>query len=158
RQGLEQVCTSFGGSHRYLLDYFSVEVLAAQPATRRRFLLQTSLLGRITASLCDAVTGGHDSERTLREIERAGLFLQALGGEPACYRHHALFAEALEAEARERIGEDELRFYLSRASYWYEQEGMFADAIETALAAGEWERAATLMERALTVLNHPAMQ
>ncbi len=157
-QEIEHVLGGFSGSHRYLLDYFALEVLVSLPEARQNFLLQTSLLGRVSASLCDAVTGGGDSEQTLREMERSGLFLQALGGEPPWYRYHALFAEALQAQARQRLSEEELRLCLSRASAWYEQEGMFAEGIEAALAAGEWERAAALMERVLTERHHPAMQ
>jgi LuxR family maltose regulon positive regulatory protein len=158
RQEIEQVLAEFSGSHRYLLDYFALEVLSSLPEARRIFLLQTSLLGRVTASLCDAVTGVRDSEQTLREVERSGLFLQALGGEPPWYRYHSLFAEALQAQARKRLGEEELCLCLSRASAWYEQQDMFAEGIEAALAAGEWERAASLMERILTVQPNPAMQ
>jgi LuxR family transcriptional regulator, maltose regulon positive regulatory protein len=155
---IEQVLAGFSGSHRYLLDYFTLEVLSSQPEARQIFLLRTSLLGRMTASLCDAVTGGQDSEQTLREMERSGLFLQALGGEPPWYRCHSLFAEALQAQARQRLSEEELRLCLCRASAWYEQEELFAEGIEAALAAGEWARAAALMERVLTGQNQPAVQ
>jgi LuxR family transcriptional regulator, maltose regulon positive regulatory protein len=158
REEIEQVLAGFSGSHRYLLDYFALEVLSSQPEARQIFLLQTSLLGRMTASLCDAATGGHNSEQALREIERSGLFLQVLGGEPPWYRYHSLFAEALQAQARQRLSEEELRLCLSRASAWYEQEELFAEGIEAALAAGEWARAAALMESVLKVENHPAMQ
>jgi LuxR family transcriptional regulator, maltose regulon positive regulatory protein len=157
-QEIEPVLGGFSGSHRYLLDYFALEVLASQPEARQLFLLQTSLLGRVTASLCDAVTGSGDSEKTFKEMERSGFFLQALGGEPPWYRYHTLFAEALQAQARQRLGEEALRLCLSRASAWYEQERMFADGIEAALAASEWERAAVLMERVLTARHHSAMQ
>jgi LuxR family maltose regulon positive regulatory protein len=158
REEIEQVLAGFSGSHRYLLDYFALEVLTSQPEAQQRFLLQTSLLGRVTASLCDAVTGGRGSEQTLREMERSGLFLQALGGEPPWYRYHALFAEALQARARQRCSEEELRLCLSRASAWYEREDLLAEGIEAALAAGEWARAAALMERVLDFGNHPALQ
>ena len=158
RREIEQVLAEFSGSHRYLLDYFALEVLSSLPEAWRNFLLRTSLLGRVTASLCAAVTAERDSEQILREMERSGLFLQALGGEPPWYRYHALFAEALQAQARKRLGEEELRRCLSRASAWYEQQGMFAEGIEARLAAGEWEQAATLMERLFTIQTHPAMQ
>ena len=158
RRELEQVLAGFSGSHRYLLDYFALEVLSSEGEARQIFLLQTSLLGRVTASLCDAVTGGRDSEQTLREMERSGLFLQALGGEPPWYRYHSLFAEALQAQARQRLSEEELRLCLSRASAWYEQEELFAEGIEAALAASEWARAAALVESVLKGQNQPVMQ
>ena len=158
REEIKQVLAEFSGSHRYLLDYFALEVLSSQPEARQIFLLQTSLLGRMTASLCDAVTGGRASSQALRKIERSGLFLQALGGEPPWYRYHSLFAEALQAQARTRLGEEDRRLYLSRASAWYEQQGMFAEGIEARLSAGEWMRAAALMESVLKGQNHPALQ
>jgi LuxR family maltose regulon positive regulatory protein len=157
RQEIEQVLARFSGSHRYLLDYFALEVLSSLPEARRIFLLQTSLFGRVTASLCDAVTGERASSQILEEMERSGLFLQALGGEPPWYRYHALFAEALQAQARKRLGEEDLHRCLSRACAWYEQQDMFAEGIEARLSAGEWELAASLMERALTIQTHPAM-
>src|SRR5260221_6849708 len=157
-QEIEHVLGGFSGSHRYLLDYFALEVLVSLPEARQNFLLQTSLLGRVSASLCDAVTGGGGNEQAVTENERTRLFLQVLRGEPPWYRYHALFAEAVQAQARQRLSEEELRLCLSRASAWYEQEGMFAEGIEAALAAGEWERAAALMERVLTERHHPAMQ
>ncbi len=157
-QEIEQVLAGFSGSHRYLLDYFALEVLSSQPEALQIFLLRTSLLSRMTASLCDAVTGGRDSEQMLREMERSGLFLQVLGGEPPWYRYHSLFAEALQAQARQRLSEEELRLCLCRASAWYEQEEMFAEGIEARLSAGEWARAAALMERVLNGENHLAMQ
>ncbi|MBO0782111.1 MAG: hypothetical protein J2P37_25105, partial [Ktedonobacteraceae bacterium] len=158
RREIEQVLAGFSGSHRYLLDYFALEVLSSQPEAQQIFLLQTSLFGRMTASLCDAVTGGRNSKQVLREIERSGLFLQVLGGEPPWYRYHSLFAEALQAQAHQRLSVEEQRQCLIRASAWYEQQEMLAEGIEAALAASEWERAAALMERVLKGENHAAMQ
>lgn len=146
-QEIERVLTTFTGSHRYLLDYFASEVLASQPETVQRFVLQTSMLTRITASLCDAITRRSDSAQLLDAVERAGLFLQPLDGAEPWYRYHGLFAEAMQAEARRRLGDEALRVCLSRASVWYEQHGMYAEAVEVALRAAEPVRAATLIER-----------
>ncbi|QBD75635.1 hypothetical protein EPA93_06295 [Ktedonosporobacter rubrisoli] len=157
RKDIEQVLANFSGSHRYVLDYFALDVLSAQPKAFQRFLLQTSLLGRMTSSLCAAVTGYQNSQQLLSEAERAGLFLQALGGEPAWYRYHALFAEALQEEARHRLEKEEWQGCLSRASTWYEQHGMFAEGIEAALEAEAWTRAATMMERFLNMQNRSIM-
>jgi len=65
----------FTGTHRYVLDYLSEEVLERQPDRVRRFLLQTSILERLTGPLCDAVTGDSDGQGTLEGLERANLFL-----------------------------------------------------------------------------------
>ncbi len=146
-QKIERILTTFTGSHRYLLDYFTAEVLAAQEETLQTFLLQTSMLSRMTASLCDAVTMRNDSARLLIAIEQAGLFLQSLDGVEPWYRYHMLFAEAMQTEARRRLGDDALRACLDRAGIWYEQNGMLADAVEVALQTAEWPRAALLMEK-----------
>jgi len=146
---IEQVLAGFSGGHRYLLDYLTLEVLSSLPEERQTFLLCTSLLGRMTGPLCDAVTECRDSEQILREMERSGSFLQALGGEPPWYRYCSFFAEALQTRARQLLSEEEIRRYLWRASVWYERENMPGEAVETALAARAWERAALLMERML---------
>jgi LuxR family maltose regulon positive regulatory protein len=148
-----QFLATFAGSHRHLLEYLVTEVLDAQPKSLQIFLLQTSMLGRLTGSLCDAVTGRNDSARILETVERAGLFLLHLGGTEPWYRYHMFFAEAMQHEARRRLGADALRLCSSRASAWYEEHGMLAEAVESALAASEWSRAAILIER-FTELQH----
>ena len=130
----EHVLATFSGDHRHLLEYFVTEVLNAQPEPLQVFLLHTSVLNRLTGSLCDAVTGRNDSEGLLEAMERAGLFLIPLEGVGRWYRYHALFAEAMQHEARRRLGDDALRACQSRASSWYEHHGMLTEASEAALA------------------------
>ncbi len=110
-------------------------------------MLQTSVLSRLTGSLCDTVTGRNDSERVLEQLERANLFLIPLDGAGRWYRYHALFAEAMQHEARRRLGEDHLRSLYDKASLWYEQHRLLTEAIEVALYARDFARAATLIER-----------
>ncbi len=143
---MEQFLATFTGSHRHILEYLVAEVFNAQPAPLQEFLLQTAFLSRLTGSLCDAVTARQDSERILEQLERANLFLVPLDGAGRWYRYHALFAEAMQHEARRRLGEDALRSLAYRASLWYEQHGLLAEAIEAALAAHDFARAAALME------------
>ncbi len=146
-QQIEPLLATFAGSHRHLLEYLVTEVLDAQPKALQIFLLQTSVLSRLTGSLCDVVTGRNDSERLLDTMERAGLFLLPLGETEPWYRYHLFFAEAMQQAARRRLGAEALGACSSRASAWYEQHGMLADAVDAALAAGEGMRAAVLMER-----------
>src|SRR5215213_6064811 len=68
----------FAGDHRHLVDYLGGEVLAGQPAARRRFLLRTSILGRLSAPLCDTMLGTADAAEQLEAIRRSNLFLVAL--------------------------------------------------------------------------------
>ncbi|HKF38916.1 MAG TPA: transcriptional regulator, partial [Ktedonobacteraceae bacterium] len=132
-QELEHVLATFTGSHRHILEYLVADVLSSQPEPLQEFLLQTSVLSRLTASLCDAVTGRNDSERVLEQLERANLFLVPLDESGRWYRYHALFAEAMQHEARHRLGEDHLRSLYDKASLWYEQHGLLTEAIEVAL-------------------------
>ena len=144
---LEQVLATFSGNHRHLLEYFVTEVLDAQPEPLQVFLLHTSVLHRLTGSLCDAVTGRNDSEQLLEAMERAGLFLIPLEGGGRWYRYHTLFAEAMQYEARRRLGDEAVRSCLSRASVWYEHHGMLTEAVEAALEAQAFARAAVLLEQ-----------
>jgi ATP/maltotriose-dependent transcriptional regulator MalT len=144
-QEIESVLTTFSGNHRHLLTYFVAEVLDTQPEPWQRFLLQTSILSHLSGSLCDAVTECSESEQLLEKMERAGLFLLPLNGSDQWYRYHALFAEAMQHEARHRLGEDALQASTLRASRWYEQQGMLTEAIEAALTANEYTHAAILM-------------
>jgi LuxR family transcriptional regulator, maltose regulon positive regulatory protein len=147
----EGFLATFSGGHRYVLEYLVGEVINTQSASLQEFLLQTSVLTRLTSSLCDAVTDRTDSALLLNQLERANLFLIPLGddGRHAWYRYHALFAEALRVYARERLGEAAIRALIEKASRWYAAHGLIEEAIETALAAQDFDRAAALIEQAI---------
>src|SRR5579875_1452758 len=153
RQQIEHVLANFAGSHRSLQEYFVAEVLSVPPGPVQTFLLQTSVLKRLSSSLCDAIVGRHDSQQLLEALERSNLFLEPLDESGEWYRYHALFAEAMQVEARRRLGTDALRAGSDKASLWFEQHGLLAEAIETALHAEDMERAATLLE-AMLVEQH----
>ncbi|HTP11542.1 MAG TPA: LuxR C-terminal-related transcriptional regulator, partial [Anaerolineae bacterium] len=147
----EEFLATFSGGHRYVLEYLVGEVIGTQSEAVQVFLLQTSVLNRLTAALCDAIIDRNDSALLLNQLERANLFLIPLGvdGRHAWYRYHALFAEALRVDAHERLGEAALRGLLGKASQWYAAQGLIEEAIETALAAQDFDRAAGLMEQAI---------
>ena len=92
---------AFTGSHRYVLDYLSEEVLARQPAPVQQFLLHTCILERLSGPLCDAVTGQEGSQAMLEALERANLFVVALDDERRWYRYHHLFAEVLRSHLQQ---------------------------------------------------------
>lgn len=133
--------------HTQLLDYFISEVLGNQPEPLQRFLLLTSGLPRLTASLCDAVTDRRNSATLLEAAERAGLFLEARDEAEPWYRYPALFAQAMRDEARRRLGMETLDAIARQASLWYEQQMLAIEAIEMALQAHDKERAGILIER-----------
>jgi LuxR family maltose regulon positive regulatory protein len=153
RQEVEHTLTTFAGSQRPLQDYFVTEVLTAQPKPLQDFLLQTSVLSRLSGSLCDFVTERSDSHDLMKALDRGGLFLESLDLTGQWYRYHALFAESMRAAAHHRLGEDELRALSSRASQWYERHGFLGEAVEAALRAQDISRAISLIER-LTGAQH----
>jgi LuxR family maltose regulon positive regulatory protein len=144
---VERILATFSGSHRYIVEFFVTEVLSVQPEPLQTFLLQTSILSRLTASLCNMVTGSTDSERLLESVAHTNLFLLPLDGTGQWYRYHPLWAQALQHEARRRLGADALGECFDRASVWYEQHGMLAEAVEAALQAQVFAHAAVLMEQ-----------
>ncbi|QBD75887.1 LuxR family transcriptional regulator [Ktedonosporobacter rubrisoli] len=136
----------FTGGHRHVLDYVQEEILAGLPANLQELLLQSAILNRLSASLCQAVTGESESQALLEQAERANLFLVPLDEERRWYRMHELFREAL--QARLRATRPELWSQLHRrAARWYEEHGELRAAISHALQAADFFWAASLMER-----------
>jgi LuxR family maltose regulon positive regulatory protein len=119
---------SFSGSHRYVIDYLADEVLREQSPDLRDFLCSTAVLDRLSAPLCDAVTGRSDSRSLLAALEQANLFLVPLDDQREWYRYHHLFRDVLRAELP-RAEQAELH---GRAAAWYESQGNLEDAIRHA--------------------------
>jgi LuxR family maltose regulon positive regulatory protein len=152
----------FTGSHLYVADYLSVEVLNRQPEQVRNFLLQTSILDRMTAELCDHLMARSDSQAMLRQLENANLFLVSLDEQRHWYRYHHLFAELLRNQLRE-LAPGQIPVLHRRAAGWYEQHGFVSEAIKHALAAGDQRQTARIIEQnamaalmrgdSITVLN-----
>jgi LuxR family transcriptional regulator, maltose regulon positive regulatory protein len=136
---------SFSGSHRDVFDFLAEEVLQRQAEQVQTFLLETSILDSLSGPLCDALTGCHDGQRTLERLERENLLVVPLDDDRVWYRYHHLFADFLRSrlgrESPERAGELHLR-----ASDWYEENALVAEAVDHALSAGDHERAARLIE------------
>ncbi|KAE8763917.1 LuxR C-terminal-related transcriptional regulator [Georgenia thermotolerans] len=143
---------SFGGDDRYVVDYLVEEVLQRQPADVRDFLLRTSILGRLSGPLCDAVTGTAGGAARLAALERANLFLVPLDDHRRWYRYHHLFADVLHARLLAERPDDVPGLH-RRASDWYERNGERAEAIRHALAGDDGGRAADLVELALPALR-----
>ena len=139
---------TFSGSHRFVLDYLTEEILARQPEQVVRFLLETSVLERLSGPLCDAVCGRGDSQRLLEQIERANLFLIPLDDQRRWWRYHQLFADLLQARLKQADPERVTELHRAAAG-WCEQHGLGDDAIRHALAADDPEWAARLIERHL---------
>jgi LuxR family transcriptional regulator, maltose regulon positive regulatory protein len=146
RQDTASFIKSFTGSHRFVLDYLMEEVLQRQPEQVRNFLLQTSILDRLSGPLCNALTDQADGKAMLETLERGNLFVIPLDDQRQWWRYHHLFAEVLQAHLRETQA-DRVSELHRRASVWFEQNDLPADAIQHALAAKDFDRAANLIER-----------
>jgi LuxR family maltose regulon positive regulatory protein len=141
---------AFTGSHRFVLDYLIEEVLEQQPAGIQTCLLQTSILERLTAPLCEAVCFGGTAGSglaLLERLDRANLFIVPLDEERRWYRYHHLFAELLRQRLRQTQPEWVPELH-QRASVWHEQNGFLDEAIEHALHSQDPERAADLIKGA----------
>ena len=153
RTDISAFLASFSGSHRYVLDYLSDEVLLQQPAPVQQFLLRTCLLERLSGSLCDAVMEQEGSQTMLERLERANLFVVPLDDERGWYRYHHLFAEVLRRHLQQ-ADSTLIPILHRRASAWYEQHDFSAEAVQHALAMPDVELAARLIEPiALPVAN-----
>ena len=154
-QGREDVTAfidGFAGDDRYIVDFLAEEVLQRQPEHVQHFLLQTSILDRLSGPLCDAVTGQDGGKTKLAALERGNLFLVPLDDRRRWYRYHQLFADVLHARLRDEQPDDVPDLH-RRASEWYEQNGEPSEAIRHALAAGDFERAADLVELAIPAMR-----
>jgi LuxR family maltose regulon positive regulatory protein len=143
---------AFSGSHRFVLDYLVEEVLDRQPEEVREFLLHTCVLDQLSGDLCDALTGRSDGQAMLERLEREHLFVVPLDDERRWYRYHQLFADALRARLSARGGDRAAGLHAA-ASRWLAGNGLLADAVGHAVASGDHEHTADLVELALADLR-----
>jgi LuxR family transcriptional regulator, maltose regulon positive regulatory protein len=134
------------GSQRYILDYLIEEVLRRQTTAVQTFLLRTSILERLSVSLCDTVLKRTGSQKMLEFLERSNVFVEPLDGQRHWYRYHALFAEALRSRLEQTEGKVVSALHL-RASHWYARQGYLTEAAHHAVSAGDWHLAADLIEQ-----------
>jgi ATP/maltotriose-dependent transcriptional regulator MalT len=144
RERRAEFLASFAGDDRHVLDYLSGEILVGVEPGLRAFLARTSILDRMSAELCEAVTREPGAAGRLAELERRNLFTSAMDPQRRWYRYHPLFADVVRAElARTEPGlVAELH---RRASAWWAAEGFVADAIAHALTGGESDTATELV-------------
>lgn len=170
RREQAQSLPGFSGSHRYVLDYLSDEVLRSQPVPVQRFLLFTSILERISAPLCQAVLDedefavwmplestspspieGSRYQEILHHLEQDNLFLVPVDDHREWYRYHHLFAETLRDHLNHAYPQLVPELH-RRASDWFFEHGYLVEAVEHALAAQDWERAARYIHPAADYL------
>ena len=140
--------TAFAGSHHFILEYLTEEVLIRQPESVQHFLLQTSILDRLCGPLCDAVTGSSGCGTTLSQLLRENLFVVPLDDEHYWCRYHHLFSDLLYKRFEQEASPEQIRELYGRASAWHEQSGIVDEAVKYALKARDLERVACLAEQA----------
>lgn len=143
---------AFAGDDRFVVDYLADEVLDRQPAEVHSFLLETSILNRLSAAVCAAVTARPDARTILDALDRSNLFVVALDSRREWFRYHHLFADVLRARLSAERPDVVPTLHL-RASEWFEADGDRFEAVRHALAAGDHQRAADLIERTIPALR-----
>jgi len=145
KPNIDEFVREFSGSHRFILDYLTEEVIQDQPANLQQFILKTSILERLCGSLCDAVTGQEESQETLEKIEITNLFLTPLDDARVWYRYHRLFADVM-ANRLQRIFPDQVHKLHLLAAQWFRENNLFSEAIDHALAGNDYLLAAEIVE------------
>ncbi len=145
RSDISDFIKSFAGDDRLIVDYLAEEVFNFQPENIQNFLLQTSILNRLSEPLCDCVTNQKGSQKMLEELERANLFLVPLDNKRCWYRYHHLFSDLLRQRLYQKKHDIVNQLHL-KASKWFEANNLIEEAIEHALASKDFDRAAHLME------------
>ena len=136
----------FAGTDRHIVDYLMEEVLLAQPPAVREFMVRTSILERMTGSLCDAVVGTQDSGAMLERLARSNLFVVELDDRRDWYRYHHLLHACLNAELER--GDPALVAELHRrAAAWHLARGQVSEAVHHTIAAGDHDAARELIAR-----------
>jgi LuxR family maltose regulon positive regulatory protein len=149
----DEIIAALSGTHRFIVDYLTDEVLRGLPEHLQTFLMETAILDRLCASLCDAVVLGDDvpsdaaySQLVLDELERKNVFLIPLDGHRHWYRYYQLFRDVLQQRLALGARPDALAQLHRRASAWYAQHDAPSEAVAHALAAQDWPAAADLIE------------
>jgi len=147
-KNITDLIQSFSGTHHFVLDYLVEEVLHRQPDHIQTFLLHTSILKRLSGNLCDALMmdDGVSGQDILETIHQANLFLVPLDNQRQWYRYHHLFGDLLQQRLHQQLDETHIKQLHHRASTWYDHQNLRTEAIYHALAAEDFEQAASLIE------------
>ena len=135
----------FSGSHRYVLDYLTDEVLHSQDEEVRQFLVQTAVLKQFNSELCQAVTGNPNSQFILKQLEQTNVFIVPLDHERVWYRYHHLFADSLLTE----LSQAEASELTKKAAAWHKANDMIFEAVTYALESADPELMADMIDLAL---------
>ena len=146
RDDVQDFVSAFTGSHHYIVDYLVEEVLDRQSQSMREFLLKTSILDKLTAPLCNALTNHSNGQAVLENLEHANLFVVPLDDERCWYRYHHLFADVLRNRLQQTLPASLSELH-QRAASWCKNHDLISEAVSHALACGDIELAAVLIEQ-----------
>ena len=146
----DQFIANFTGSHRYIMDYLTDEVLSHQPPEIEAFLLQTSILDRFCTPLCDALLADKTAQPIIEQLEMANLFLVPLDDGRIWYRYHHLFADLLRERLARKFSADQIAALHRHAARWLAAHDFVDEALTHAAAVGEWEEVSTAIIRLST--------
>lgn len=138
-----EAVAAFAGDNRAVVDYLMTEVLDRQPDDLREFLLRTSVVERVDASLGDALTGGSRGAEALDALERSGALLVSLDGRRGWYRYHPLLLEM----CRHRLAverPEEVRALHRCAAEWFSVRDEPVEALRHALPSGDLDLVARI--------------
>jgi LuxR family maltose regulon positive regulatory protein len=142
------------GNVQYVLEYLFEEVLASQPPEARRWLMDSSILDRFCAPLCEALADPDDGTPSamtgwgfVRLLKEENLFLINLDAEKQWFRYHHLFQRLMRNQLERHRRPEDIATLHERAGDWFARNGMIDEAIQHALKAGNAPKAAQLVAR-----------
>jgi LuxR family maltose regulon positive regulatory protein len=152
QQDLASLPAALEGGTYFAMEYLATEVVAQLPKAIQAFLLQTSVLERVSGAACVAISaasiGLREAQATLRWLEANGVFAIALDRQPEWYQYHPMFRQLLHRQLHQEFGPSEIDALHRRASLWYAEQGLTEEAIRHALAAGDTADAVQIVARA----------
>ena len=137
RDDAQAFVEDFTGSQHFVLEYLVEEVLQRQPESFQQFLLETSILQRMCAPLCDAVTESAEGDHALADLQRRNLFVVPLDNDHYWFRYHHLFAEFLKSHLK-RTRAAALPALHRRAADWFQANDSPEDAVHHAFAIPDY--------------------
>jgi len=143
---VDQFVGSFSGNQYAVAEFLAEDVFSRQSPLIQEFLLKTSILSTLEASICNFLTERQDSAAILQQIEKANLFIVALDSARNSYRYHNLFADFLRSHLA-RQQPDQIVELNNRAAAWYQGEGVFSSAFDHAMAANNVALATDLLQK-----------
>lgn len=134
-------------------EYLKDEVISSWNSEKLSFAMKTSVLDILSEPLCNAVTGGRNARRMLREISEGNGFLMALDDQKLEYRYHHLFSNFLRGLLSDTAPEEIPALHI-RAARWFEEHGFIPEAVGHLLTGGAYREAFEMIEHQTDYLIH----